>query len=98
MVTHIVLWNLKEEAAGASREENASEINRRLEALVGQIDGLLSLKVGRNVVPGGFVLALVGQYRDLAALEFYREHPLHKEVQKFVHEVITQRVSCDFQD
>ena len=98
MVTHIVMWNLKDEAAGGTRDTNAAVMKERLEGLVGKIDGLISLKVGRNVVPGGFDLCLVGQYRDLAALNFYRDHPLHKEVQRFVHQVITQRVSCDFED
>lgn len=98
MVTHIVMWNLKEEAEGGGKEQNAAIIKERLEGLVGKIDGLVSLKVGCGVMPGGYDLCLLGQYRDLDALKFYREHPLHKEVQQFVHKVIIERVSCDFED
>ena len=98
MVTHIVLWNLKEEAEGNGKEQNAAIMKERLEALVGRIDGLVSLKVGRNIMPGGYDLCLVGQYGSVEALTFYRDHPLHKEVQQFVHKVITERVSCDFTD
>ena len=70
----------------------------RLEALVGKIPGLLSLKVNRGVMPGGYDLCLLGQYESLDALKGYRDHPLHKEVQQFVHKVIAERVSCDFEE
>lgn len=98
MVTHIVMWNLKDEAEGGSREQNAAIIKERLEALVGKIPGLLSLKVNRGVMPGGYDLCLLGQYESLDALKGYRDHPLHKEVQQFVHKVIAERVSCDFEE
>ncbi len=97
MIKHIVMWNLKETAAGNGKEENAAIIKERLEALVGKIDGLISLTVGRNIMESGYDLCLVGEYSNKAALLFYRDHPLHKEVQSFVHEVITERVSCDFE-
>ena len=97
MVTHIVMWNLKDEAEGGSKEQNAAVIKERLEALVGRIPGLLSLKVNRGIMPGGYDLCLLGQYESLEALKGYRDHPLHKEVQQFVHKVITDRVSCDFE-
>ncbi|MCI9508957.1 MAG: Dabb family protein [Angelakisella sp.] len=98
MVTHIVMWNLKDEAEGGSREQNAAIMKERLEALVGKIPGLLSLKVNRGVMPGGYDLCLLGQYESLDALKGYRDHPLHKEVQQFVHKVIAERVSCDFEE
>ncbi len=97
MIKHIVLWKLKESAAGNDREVNAAIIKERLEALVGRIEGLFSLSVKRNVMENGWDLCLVGEYRDKEALLFYRDHPLHKEVQGFVHEVITERASCDFE-
>ena len=98
MVTHIVMWNLKDEAEGGSREQNAAIMKERLEALVGKIPGLLSLKVNRGVMPGGYDLCLLGQYESLDALKGYRDHPIHKEVQQFVHKVIAERVSCDFEE
>ena len=69
MVTHIVMWNLKDEAEGGSREQNAAIMKERLEALVGKIPGLLSLKVNRGVMPGGYDLCLLGQYESLDALK-----------------------------
>ena len=49
-------------------------------------------------MPGGYDLCLLGQYESLDALKGYRDHPLHKEVQQFVHKVIAERVSCDFEE
>lgn len=98
MVTHLVMWKLKDEAEGGGKEQNAAVIKERLEALVGKIPGLVSLRVEPNIMPGSYDLCLVGRYEDVDALKVYREHPLHKEVQQFVHKVITDRASCDFQD
>lgn len=95
MIRHIVMWNLLEEAAGNDKERNAAIIKERLEGLVGKIDGLHRLEVGRNIVDGGYDLCLYSELDSLDALRFYREHPLHKEVQGFVHQVIAGRVACD---
>lgn len=95
MIRHIVFWNLKDEAAGGTKEQNAAIIKERLEGLVGQIEGLRRLEVGRNLVAGGYDLCLYSELDSLDSLAFYRNHPLHKEVQKFVHEVIESRVACD---
>lgn len=95
MVRHIVMWNLQECAAGADKEHNAAKIKEKLEGLVGKIEGLQKLEVGRNIVPNGYDLCLYSEFDDMEALDFYRTHPLHMEIQKFVHEVITERVFSD---
>lgn len=43
MVTHIVLWNLKDKSQKA---QQGGEMKRRLEALVGVVPGLLSAQAG----------------------------------------------------
>lgn len=95
MVRHIVMWNLKEQAEGNPKGENARIIKEGLEALVGQIDGLLRAEVGINVNPQGMDLCLLSEFTDEEALERYQEHPLHQNVRKFVHKVIESRVVCD---
>ncbi len=98
MVTHIVMWKLKNEAEGNGKEANALIVKQRLEGLVGVVEGLESLRVHRCVDNGGFELCLVSRHTNAAALALYREHPRHKEVQAFVHKVVDERVSCDFSD
>lgn len=90
MVRHIVMWKLAPDNAKA----NGAEIRRRLEALVGQIDGLRALEV-RPALSGEYDLCLVSLHDSIEALNSYREHPLHKEVQQFVHACIIGRISCD---
>ena len=46
MVTHIVAWRLKDSALGNNKTENARLMRAKLEALPGQIPGLLHLEVG----------------------------------------------------
>lgn len=58
MLRHIVLWNLKENAAGSGKEQNAAIIKERLEGLVGRIEGLNRLEVNRGIVEGGYDLCL----------------------------------------
>lgn len=95
MIRHIVMWNLKPEAEGKSKEENARIIKAGLEGLAGKIDGLVKAEVGINFAPGGMDLCLYSELTDREALAVYQDHPLHMEVKKFVHKVIESRVVCD---
>ncbi len=94
MVKHIVLWRLR---ADVNKEEAAAEMKRRLEALIGQIDGLLSLHVGRALAEGHYDVALVSEHTDRAALALYAGHPEHAKVKQYVHSVIEARESVDFE-
>ncbi|MBQ9988344.1 MAG: Dabb family protein [Clostridia bacterium] len=96
MVVHIVMWNLKEEAAGNPKAENARLIKEKLEALQPQIDGVLKMEVGVNYNPKGMDLCLYSEFRDEQAQADYQVHPLHQEVRKFVHQVIESRVVVDY--
>ena len=46
MVKHIVMWRLKENSCGNSKEENKKLIKEKLEALAGRIEGLIKIEVG----------------------------------------------------
>ena len=77
MVRHIVFWNLKENAEGTDKITNANIIKSKLEALVGQIDGLLKAEVNLNYNPNGFDLCLYSEFESKEALEVYQNHPKH---------------------
>ena len=91
MVKHILLWNLTDPA---HTDENATQMKEKLAGLVGVVPGLVSAQVGRGF--SGFDVALVSELTDRDALAVYQDHPAHMEVKKFVHSVISERVSCDF--
>ena len=92
MVTHIVLWNLKDKSQKA---QQGGEMKRRLEALVGVVPGLLRAEVGVGF--NGYDVALYTELEDRAALAVYADHSAHCKVKEFVHSVICERVCCDYE-
>lgn len=99
MIKHIVLWKLKETAAGRSVAENALEVKRRLEALNGQIPGMLRLEVGIDFSKedASSDVALYSEFESRAALDVYQSHPLHEEVKQFVMAVRSERRLVDYE-
>lgn len=100
MVRHIVLWKLEPNPEnGAAKEQNAAEIKRRLEALVGVIPGLLSLEVGFNQTDRNreYDLCLLSSFESFEALAAYQKHPAHRAVQGFVHSAVCGRTAADYE-
>ena len=56
MITHIVMWKLKENAEGGSKIENMMKLKTMLETLPTKIGGILKFEVGVNFNPHGFDL------------------------------------------
>lgn len=94
MVKHIVFWNVRDDE---KKEENMTEMKKRLTSLVGKIDGFISAEVGFNYNPNGYDLALYSIFKDKEALDSYQVHPEHLKVKEFVHSVITERCVVDFE-
>ncbi len=80
MLIHIVCFKYKPEIGEAEREAHRG----RLRALA-DIDGIIELKVGGDVVrsPRSYDTGLVITFRDRAALEAYTKHPRHVPVAQF---------------
>lgn len=99
MVKHIVFWKLKETAHGNTKAENALLIKEKLEALNGQIPGLLKLEVGIDFLhsPDSVDIALYSEFESKEALQIYQEHPLHKAVMPFVAGAREMRISADYE-
>lgn len=99
MIKHIVMWRLKEEAAGATKEENALKLKERLEALVDVIDSLHVAEVGINYnsSDAAFDVILYSEFDDKAGLESYQNHPEHLKIVDFVGEIRTDRAVVDYE-
>jgi heme-degrading monooxygenase HmoA len=99
MIRHIVMWKLKAEALGMQKPALAAELKRRLEALPGQVPGILAFEVGLNVLESETSrdVVLVSAFDSLEALEAYAVHPKHQEVVAFVKQVVEERRAIDFQ-
>ena len=99
MIKHIVFWKLKEQANGLNKAENAAAIKENLEALNGQIKGLIHLEVGLDFLGSAESadLVLYSEFESKEALEFYASHPLHKAVMPFIAESRSERRVVDYE-
>lgn len=98
MIRHVVSWKLVEEDA-ALRGEQAAEVARRLNALMGVVPELRTVSAGANVAHPdvNWDVTLVADVDSLEALEAYQVHPAHKEVGAYIRSVVASRVAVDFE-
>jgi len=98
MVKHIVMWRLKQEAHGNSAEHNARLIKQKLEALFGQIPGLLAIEVGLDFsrTDSSADVVLLSEFTDKAALEAYQCHPEHQALIPFIGGASSERRVVDY--
>lgn len=99
MVKHIVMWNLKESAAGATAGENALALKQRLEALTQTIEEIKELEVGINSSPSEAAcdVVLYSVFDSPADLEAYQKHPDHQAIVGFVNEIRSARHVVDYE-
>ena len=83
MVRHIVMYRLKDE----NKEENARQMKEKLHGL----------RLDRDCNSHQYDVCLTADFDDLAALKYYKGHPLHVAASDFVHEVMTERSAFDFE-
>ena len=99
MFVHIVLWRLHEHAPnGKTRDENAAEMKRRFEALMGVIPGLTRCEIGIDMSRSSDSadVALYSEFTSLDALEAYQPHPAHQAIVAFLKDVRTERRVVDY--
>ncbi len=100
MIKHIVMWRLKEFAAGASREENAKKLKESLEDLKDKIEDIKAIEVGINFnsSPAAFDVVLYSEFSDMEGLDAYQNHPEHLKIVDFVGEIRSERAVVDYED
>ena len=98
MVRHIILWKLKEDLPDPAAVK--AGIKEGLEALVGVVPGLLSLRVITEGLPSSNAdLMLDSTLVDAEALKGYAVHPAHVAVADGkVRPFTAQRTCLDFED
>lgn len=99
MITHLVFFNMLPEAEGASGEENAAELVRRLRELPDRIPELVELEAGRDFSrsPASYDVGLLTRFKSREDLETYRVHPEHQKVVKFVQATTSARAVVDYE-
>lgn len=98
MIRHVVMWKLKSEDEGESRAVNQQKMKIRLEKLEDKIPHILSLEVGTNISTEDTThdIVLCTEFRSLADLDAYREHPEHRAVAEFIRQVTESRAALDY--
>lgn len=99
MITHIVLWKLHDEVDGRSRAENAALAKEKIDALAGQIPGLIHIEAGIDVLrsPASADVSLFATLDSLEALEAYQVHPAHQAVVPFMQSIAASRTVIDYE-
>ena len=95
MIKHIVFWKIKPELDEITTFE---EIKSKLEALQGNIPGLMAIEVGNDISngPTSFDMALYSELEDEQALQTYQVHPLHETVKAYIGSVTIERCVVDY--
>lgn len=94
MITHIVLFKLKE-----ADPQIAAEMRRRLLELPARIPEIRHFEVGLNVVesPRAYDVALYSRFDSLETLQIYQDHPAHREVVAYIQSVTSSIVAADYE-
>lgn len=94
MITHIVLFKLKEPTP-----ENIATAVSRLASLTDAIPTVRSLAVGQDVVrsPRSYDVGLIVKFDDMAGLDVYQPHPAHVPVATYMRDMSESIVSVDFE-
>lgn len=97
MVTHIVMWRMKDGTAEEKRQ-SAQEAKRFLEGLNGKVPGLLHIEAGLNYSTDATAwdLVLYSTFTDRDALASYQTHPAHLEVVGQVKHRFAERRMVDY--
>ena len=99
MVKHIIIWNLKDTLAESEKQSIKLNAKKNLEALVGNIDGLIDLKIEIDFLPtSNGEMMLDSTFESFEALKAYAIHPLHQAAaNEFVRPYTASRSCVDFE-
>lgn len=99
MIKHIVMWTIKKEVDGVSKEENLKKLQTMLVGLKSTIPVIQKLEAGLNFNPGAmaFDIVLYSEFRNKEDLEIYQKHPDHVRVGDYIGKVRDLRAVVDYE-
>lgn len=102
MIRHVVMWKLKDEAEGASKEKNAEKMKLILEGLKTNIDEIKNVEVGINITEDDdeagspHDVVLISDFETELDYTMYTRNAHHKKAVKFINSVIEERHFVDY--
>lgn len=99
MLHHIVMWKIKENANGKTKEENINLLLSGYEELKKHIPSIENAKMYRNVAEGDMNdVVLLTCFESKEELDAYINHPKHREYSAFCKTVRETRSAVDYYD
>lgn len=94
MITHIVLFKLKDNTA-----DNRNALIAKLRSLEGQVPTLRDIEVGENFTPQerAYDVGLITRFDSREGLAAYAVDPYHQQVLTYVKAVIIDSKVVDFE-
>lgn len=102
MIRHVVMWKLKDEASGATKEKNAEKMKLILEGLKTNIDEIKAVEVGINITEdddeagSAFDVVLISDFETELDYTMYTRNAHHKKAIDFINSVIKERHFVDY--
>ena len=99
MLKHIVMWQLKEEAEGNNKQENARIMHEKFAKLQSEMPVIKSLHTASVIDDcpyANYDFVLEVELETYKALEEYQSHPAHLEAAGFVRSVVSARACVDY--
>lgn len=96
MVKHIVLWTLKDEEK-KDEDRIIAGFQKRFKALLGVVDGLTAIEVGKNYNGGDFDMVLNCEFTTKEAQDSYQTNPAHLAIATDVRKMVCNRVCVDYE-
>lgn len=102
MIRHVVMWKLKDEAEGASKEKNAEKMKLILEGLKVNINEIKNVEVGINIsddddeAGSPYDVVLISDFETELDYTMYTRNDHHKKALNFINSVIEERHFVDY--
>ena len=100
MIRHVVMWKLKDEAEGATKEKNAEKMKLILEGLKIKIDEIKNVEVGINIneedSDAAWDVVLICDFEKELDYTMYTRNAHHKKAITFINAVIEERRFVDY--
>ncbi len=90
---------MKETALGKTGKENALELKRIIDGLMGVIPQLKKMDVGLDIrhTPTSYEVGLYSEFDNMEDLKIYVDHPAHKKVLEFIGQTVEDRKVVDWE-
>jgi hypothetical protein len=98
MIRHIVMFKMKEELSGESKEQAIGRLKGAIDGMGEHVPQVQFLQTGININPRpqAFDLVLVSDFATEGDLDLYRDHPQHQLVMDIIKDVVDRVHVVDY--